>query len=235
MQRLICAFVHQLWIEVPSLCKLVHWQTYSTDLLPVLIEVAPSMELCFDFAAELVQVGPAHSLLSQRVSASLYGKVYLGRGRWLVIFGSMLIWRRRSSLSSLLRSLARPSNTSQPSHCAMLRSAYSQHRHSQQPTLHTYTRTCACTHALAHACALAYVRRGQARRIRTHVKNMRTHNIGKLAVGVKCFAACKGAAVAGTDVLCVPCISTRVSGAADRRRPRCWGRRHRQGQSSKKS
>lgn len=53
-RRLVCSFVHQQFIENPLLVKLVHFQTYSVELLPVLVAGVPSMHICLEFLQELM-------------------------------------------------------------------------------------------------------------------------------------------------------------------------------------
>ena len=54
----ICSFVHQLFIANPLLLKLVHFQGYNPNLLPVFAVGIPSMHICIGFLAELL-VQPA--------------------------------------------------------------------------------------------------------------------------------------------------------------------------------
>jgi hypothetical protein len=53
----ICEFLHCFWIENPRLIKLVHFQTYSLDLLPVTVAKIDSLICAWDFLAELVRHG----------------------------------------------------------------------------------------------------------------------------------------------------------------------------------
>ena len=43
----VCRFLHQLFIESPLLIKLVHFQGYSPELLPVTVDGVPSMRTYF--------------------------------------------------------------------------------------------------------------------------------------------------------------------------------------------
>ncbi|XP_065215851.1 integrator complex subunit 2 [Planococcus citri] len=54
VQSIICSFLHQTFIADPSLCKLVHFQGYPRELLPVTVTGIPSMHICVDFIAELI-------------------------------------------------------------------------------------------------------------------------------------------------------------------------------------
>ena len=51
---LVCAFVHQLFIDNPLLLKLVHFQGYNPKLFEVLVVGIPSMHICIDFLGELM-------------------------------------------------------------------------------------------------------------------------------------------------------------------------------------
>eukprot|EP01134_Creolimax_fragrantissima_P004885 CFRG4885T1 len=50
----IFAFIHHLFIEIPMLIKLVHFQTYADDLLPLTVSGIPSMHMCMSFIPELI-------------------------------------------------------------------------------------------------------------------------------------------------------------------------------------
>merc|ERR1719295_1585565 len=52
--RLICSFLHESFIADPNLAKLVHFQGYPLELLPVTVAGVPSMHICLDFAPELL-------------------------------------------------------------------------------------------------------------------------------------------------------------------------------------
>lgn len=54
VQSIICSFLHQTFIADPPLCKLVHFQGYPRELLPVTVTGIPSMHICVDFIAELI-------------------------------------------------------------------------------------------------------------------------------------------------------------------------------------
>ncbi|GFS97987.1 integrator complex subunit 2 [Nephila pilipes] len=54
IQSLICSHLHQVFISEPSLAKLVHFQTYSSELLPVVVSSVPSLHICLDFLPELL-------------------------------------------------------------------------------------------------------------------------------------------------------------------------------------
>ena len=53
-QSLICSYLHEAFIQDPNLAKLVHFQGYPNELLPVLIRGVPSMHICLDFGPELL-------------------------------------------------------------------------------------------------------------------------------------------------------------------------------------
>ncbi|EDO44556.1 predicted protein, partial [Nematostella vectensis] len=50
----VCSSLHQMFIADPSLAKLVHFQSYPLELLPVTVAGIPSMHICLDFIPELV-------------------------------------------------------------------------------------------------------------------------------------------------------------------------------------
>lgn len=54
VQMLICAFLHDLFIEHPLMIKLVHFQGYNPALLPITVMGIPSMHICLDFIPELL-------------------------------------------------------------------------------------------------------------------------------------------------------------------------------------
>ncbi|KAL9980911.1 hypothetical protein ACROYT_G009553 [Oculina patagonica] len=54
IQCCVCSQLHQMFIAVPELAKLVHFQGYPVELLPVTVAGIPSMHICLDFIPELV-------------------------------------------------------------------------------------------------------------------------------------------------------------------------------------
>ncbi|KAL6077611.1 Integrator complex subunit 2 [Balamuthia mandrillaris] len=50
----VCTFLHQLFIENPLMLKLVHFQGYRVDLLPITVLGIPSMHVCLEFLPELL-------------------------------------------------------------------------------------------------------------------------------------------------------------------------------------
>ncbi|XP_053600461.1 integrator complex subunit 2 [Plodia interpunctella] len=54
VRSIICSFLHQIFISEPSLAKLVHFQGYPRELLPVTVKGIPSMHICLDFIPELL-------------------------------------------------------------------------------------------------------------------------------------------------------------------------------------
>ncbi|XP_004929281.1 integrator complex subunit 2 [Bombyx mori] len=54
VRSIICSFLHQIFISEPSLAKLVHFQGYPRELLPVTVQGIPSMHICLDFIPELL-------------------------------------------------------------------------------------------------------------------------------------------------------------------------------------
>ncbi|KAJ7373791.1 Integrator complex subunit 2 [Desmophyllum pertusum] len=54
IQCRVCSQLHQMFIAVPEIAKLVHFQGYPVELLPVTVAGIPSMHICLDFIPELV-------------------------------------------------------------------------------------------------------------------------------------------------------------------------------------
>jgi len=54
VRSVICSYLHQVFISDPGLVKLVHFQGYSRDLLPITVQGIPSMHICLDFIPELL-------------------------------------------------------------------------------------------------------------------------------------------------------------------------------------
>ncbi|XP_036319768.1 integrator complex subunit 2 [Rhagoletis pomonella] len=53
-QGIICSFIHQAFISEPSLAKLVHFQTYPREVIPMMVMGVPSMHICIDFLHEFL-------------------------------------------------------------------------------------------------------------------------------------------------------------------------------------
>jgi len=54
IRTIVCNFLHQMFIENTLLIKLVHFQGYPAELIPVTVEGIPSMHICFEFLLELL-------------------------------------------------------------------------------------------------------------------------------------------------------------------------------------
>ncbi|PNF24457.1 Integrator complex subunit 2 [Cryptotermes secundus] len=54
VRSLVCSFLHQVFIADTSLAKLVHFQGYPQELLPITAPGIPSMHICLDFIPELL-------------------------------------------------------------------------------------------------------------------------------------------------------------------------------------
>lgn len=54
IQCCVCSQLHQMFIAVPDIAKLVHFQGYPVEILPVTVAGIPSMHICLDFIPELV-------------------------------------------------------------------------------------------------------------------------------------------------------------------------------------
>ncbi|XP_053950105.1 integrator complex subunit 2 [Anastrepha ludens] len=55
-QGIICSFIHQAFISEPSLAKLVHFQTYPREVIPMMVMGVPSMHICIDFLHEFLSM-----------------------------------------------------------------------------------------------------------------------------------------------------------------------------------
>ncbi|KAK6190857.1 hypothetical protein SNE40_002632 [Patella caerulea] len=53
IQCLVCQYLHQAFIADPNLAKLVHFQGYPAELIPLAVSGIPSMHICLDFIPEL--------------------------------------------------------------------------------------------------------------------------------------------------------------------------------------
>lgn len=54
VRTLVCTHLHQMFIADPNLVRLVHFQGYPSELLPVSVSLIPSMHICLDFIPELL-------------------------------------------------------------------------------------------------------------------------------------------------------------------------------------
>ncbi|XP_041052827.1 integrator complex subunit 2 isoform X3 [Carcharodon carcharias] len=54
VQCLICCLLHQMFIADPNIAKLVHFQGYPSELLPLTVAGIPSIHICLDFIPELL-------------------------------------------------------------------------------------------------------------------------------------------------------------------------------------
>ncbi|XP_054166627.1 integrator complex subunit 2-like [Oppia nitens] len=54
VQGLICSHLHQVFISDTNIAKLVHFQGYDSELLPLVVTAIPSMHICLDFIPELL-------------------------------------------------------------------------------------------------------------------------------------------------------------------------------------
>ncbi|XP_055614252.1 integrator complex subunit 2, partial [Uranotaenia lowii] len=56
VRGIVCSYIHQVFIAEPSLAKLVHFQGYPRELLPITVRGIPSMHICLDFIPELLNM-----------------------------------------------------------------------------------------------------------------------------------------------------------------------------------
>ena len=75
IRTLICEFLHAQFIEQPLLVKLIHYQTYDPQLLPILVEGVPSMHVCLMYIPEfLLQPERSKQLFAIRLATTLFRK-----------------------------------------------------------------------------------------------------------------------------------------------------------------
>lgn len=75
VRHAICFFTHQVFIKTPKYLKLVHFQGFPDDLIPILVENVPSMHICFEFIPELViQPHPSKALFGVQLASYLFEK-----------------------------------------------------------------------------------------------------------------------------------------------------------------
>lgn len=56
IRGIICSYIHQAFISEPSLANIVHFQTYDNKLLKISVNGIPSMHICIDFLAEILNI-----------------------------------------------------------------------------------------------------------------------------------------------------------------------------------
>lgn len=77
---LICTFLHDLFIETPLMIKLVHFQGYPSELLPITVDGIPSMHICLEFVPELLtQSQVEKQIFGVKLGAHLIEKYPLAR------------------------------------------------------------------------------------------------------------------------------------------------------------
>uniref|UniRef100_A0A0M3IJP6 HECT domain-containing protein n=1 Tax=Ascaris lumbricoides TaxID=6252 RepID=A0A0M3IJP6_ASCLU len=54
VQKLACEHIHQMFIADPVLLKLVHFQGYPVEMIPMAVRLIPSMHICLDFVHEIL-------------------------------------------------------------------------------------------------------------------------------------------------------------------------------------
>lgn len=64
---LVCSYLHQMFIAEPSMVKLVHFQGYPLQLLPMMVSGVPSMHICLDFIPELLAQPETHKQVGTHV------------------------------------------------------------------------------------------------------------------------------------------------------------------------
>ncbi|EDV29323.1 uncharacterized protein TRIADDRAFT_18353 [Trichoplax adhaerens] len=54
IRSIICSHLHQVFISYPNITKLVHFQSYPSELISMMVAGVPSMHVCLDFIPELI-------------------------------------------------------------------------------------------------------------------------------------------------------------------------------------
>ena len=73
---LVCSYLHQMFIAEPSMVKLVHFQGYPLQLLPMMVSGVPSMHICLDFIPELLAQPETHKQVGRHMyeaTTTMYG------------------------------------------------------------------------------------------------------------------------------------------------------------------
>lgn len=63
-RQLLCSALSEMVVDSPLLLRLIHFQGYHADLIPLLVDRVPGMAQCIDFVPELIQ----HPRLDQQLS-----------------------------------------------------------------------------------------------------------------------------------------------------------------------
>lgn len=71
VQALICSHIHQCFIADVNLAKLVHFQGYRRELLPMVVAGIPSMHVCLDYIPELLDQHELEKQASDQVFKSM--------------------------------------------------------------------------------------------------------------------------------------------------------------------
>ncbi|XP_034948170.1 integrator complex subunit 2 isoform X2 [Chelonus insularis] len=72
IRSVICSYLHQVFISDPSLAKLVHFQGYPRELLPITVSGIPSMHICLDWIPELLsQAEPEKQIFAVDLASHL--------------------------------------------------------------------------------------------------------------------------------------------------------------------
>lgn len=77
IQCLVCSYLHQTFIAEPSLVKLVHFQGYPAELLPMMVSGVPSVHICLDFIPELLSQSQAEKQVCVPVCMYYYVRMYV--------------------------------------------------------------------------------------------------------------------------------------------------------------
>lgn len=90
---LICTSLHDLFIETPVMIKLVHFQGYSPELLPITVNGIPSMHICLEFLPELLsQPQMERQIFAVKLGAYLIEKYPLARRLFNNLFFTFLVF-----------------------------------------------------------------------------------------------------------------------------------------------
>jgi len=76
VQSIMCAFVHQMFIDNSLLIKIVHFQGYPLCLIPICDLGIPSMHICLDFIPELIMQREVEKQIFATLLAAQLSKRY---------------------------------------------------------------------------------------------------------------------------------------------------------------
>ncbi|KAJ3321449.1 Integrator complex subunit 2 [Boothiomyces sp. JEL0866] len=52
-KELVCKYIHQVFVDRPLCIRLVNFQGYDLDIIPIVVDLVPSMHVCVDYCSEI--------------------------------------------------------------------------------------------------------------------------------------------------------------------------------------